>query len=262
MFTMKMFAMAAVAAAAALSAAGAQAAEFVTNGGFEAHSATVTSNTQFGGGFGGQIVNGWTGGGGAFPGNPDHLQFYYFGGTQTSVSATNEFGDPQAYFHPSLSTLSPNGGNFVALDGDGLGSSDFRGVLSQNITGLTIGNTYTLSFNWGAAQLINRTGATTEQLHVTFGSDVFDTAIVPNPSGGFSGWMTVNTNFKATSTSQLLTFLSIGSPAGLPPIAVLDGVSLHSGVPETATWAMMLVGFGGLGAMIRRRRASAAAATA
>ena len=33
-------------------------------------------------------------------------------------------------------------------------------------------------------------------------------------------------------------------------------------VPEPATWAMMLVGFGGLGAVIRRRRASADLATA
>jgi hypothetical protein len=34
------------------------------------------------------------------------------------------------------------------------------------------------------------------------------------------------------------------------------------GVPEPATWAMMLIGFGGLGAMIRRRRATTATATA
>ena len=34
------------------------------------------------------------------------------------------------------------------------------------------------------------------------------------------------------------------------------------GVPEPATWAMMLTGFGGLGALMRRRRALAVAATA
>ena len=34
------------------------------------------------------------------------------------------------------------------------------------------------------------------------------------------------------------------------------------GIPEPATWAMMLVGFGGLGAVIRRRRARSAVATA
>jgi hypothetical protein len=38
------------------------------------------------------------------------------------------------------------------------------------------------------------------------------------------------------------------------------GVVTHGGVPEPATWAMMLVGFGGLGALMRRRHAVALAA--
>ncbi|MGH6911978.1 MAG: PEPxxWA-CTERM sorting domain-containing protein, partial [Phenylobacterium sp.] len=66
-------------------------------------------------------------------------------------------------------------------------------------------------------------------------------------------------NFTATSNSQLLTFLSVGTPSGLPPIALLDGVSLTM-VPEPSTWAMMLLGFGGIGAMIRRRRQTLATA--
>ena len=39
-------------------------------------------------------------------------------------------------------------------------------------------------------------------------------------------------------------------------------VSFQSGVPEPASWAMMLVGFGGLGAVLRRRRSHAAFAAA
>jgi len=35
-----------------------------------------------------------------------------------------------------------------------------------------------------------------------------------------------------------------------------------AGVPEPATWAMMLLGFGGLGAVLRRRRSQPAVATA
>lgn len=37
-----------------------------------------------------------------------------------------------------------------------------------------------------------------------------------------------------------------------------DVIVITGGVPEPATWAMMLLGFGGLGAMMRRRRAQAA----
>ena len=46
----------------------------------------------------------------------------------------------------------------------------------------------------------------------------------------------------------------------LPPFALLSNVSLTGPVPEPATWAPMLLGFGGLGAKARRRRAVSLAA--
>jgi hypothetical protein len=79
------------------------------------------------------------------------------------------------------------------------------------------------------------------------------TGVLNVPSQGFQGWNAAHFQFQAQSTSQVLSFLSIGTPGGLPPIALLDGVSL-SIVPEPSTWAMMLLGFGGIGAIIRRRR--------
>ena len=59
------------------------------------------------------------------------------------------------------------------------------------------------------------------------------------------------------SSSQLLA----RSP--LPIILVPQGfagaaAATVTAVPEPAGWAMMLVGFGGLGALLRRRRAAAA----
>ena len=64
-----------------------------------------------------------------------------------------------------------------------------------------------------------------------------------------------------------VVLVAAGRPPGedrsetLPPsIALLDGVKLFDltrgggPVPEPATWAMMLLGFGGVGAMIRSRR--------
>ena len=46
-----------------------------------------------------------------------------------------------------------------------------------------------------------------------------------------------------------------------PPVALLSNVSLAA-VPEPVTWALMLAGFGGLGAAVRARRKIAASATA
>jgi len=67
---------------------------------------------------------------------------------------------------------------------------------------------------------------------------------------GFSS----KTGFENTATSLTLTFNSTASSAfsasatlATPPAAIGD-------VPEPASWAMMLVGFGGIGAALRSRR--------
>jgi hypothetical protein len=236
--------LAAAVAAFAITAGSAQAAELIQNGGFE--TSTYDHNYQFGADFGGQGVANWTGLGG------NHLQFYYLH-NPTSENATNQFGDPLGYFYPTFNSLSPNGGAFVGLDGD----TDYQGQISQTVNGLVVGQSYKLTFDWAAAQLINRTGDTTETLHVTFGGQSFDTETLAVASGGFSGWKKGGFTFTATQASQVLSFLSVGTPNGLPPIAALDGVSLTA-VPEPAAWGMMLMGFTGLGMMIRRRRALAA----
>jgi hypothetical protein len=82
-----------------------------------------------------------------------------------------------------------------------------------------------------------------------------NTNTTPGAPGSFSGWMLETLDFTATQTSETLSFLAVGAPAAnLPPFALLDDVSLTA-VPEPSTWAMMLVGFCGLGyAAYRRRR--------
>ncbi len=85
--------------------------------------------------------------------------------------------------------------------------------------------------------------------------------MVPVASQGFTGWMTASFDFTATSASEVLKFLSIGGPTSLPPVALLDDVSLTGdipgSVPEPATWAMMGMGFAGLGLVAYRRRRKA-----
>ncbi len=145
---------------------------------------------------------------------------------------------------------SPTGGKFVALDG----VANNRGPLTQEIDGLTPNKRYVVGFDWGATQLQNRQGQTTEQLIVGFGNATQATPVVTNASQGFTGWQHEAFTFNASGASQLLSFLSLGTPLGLPPMAVLDGVSVTA-VPEPAVWGLLVVGFGLVGFAARRRRA-------
>jgi hypothetical protein len=157
-----------------------------------------------------------------------------------------------------MPATSPNGGYFIASDGD------FQNVppgpISQSITGLTVGKSYVLSFYWAAAQQYGFSGDTSSGWNYSLGSSTGSTGNFAIPSGGFSGWLTGGSTFVATSATETLSFFSTGTGGGgEPPFALLDGVSLVQ-VPEPATWAMMLVGFGALGTAIRARRKQALAA--
>jgi len=213
----------------------AHAGDVITNGNFSSSSYAAGTNDQFGTGFGGQGVTGWQGNGG--------YNIYF--GTDVTTNAISQYATPGEHLYP---TAFPIDGAFVALDGD----TTVQGGISQSLTGLQVGKNYTLTFDWAAGQLANRSGDITEALNVSFGAQSFNTGTLNVSSGGFSGWQHVTYVFTASSANQTLSFLSVGTPNGLPPMALLDNVSLT--VPEPATWAMMLLGFGGIGAMIRRRR--------
>jgi hypothetical protein len=69
------------------------------------------------------------------------------------------------------------------------------------------------------------------------------------------GWESHTFSFKATGANATLTFASDEDTAYGP---ALDNVSITSGaVPEPATWALMIVGFGAVGATLRSRRRQA-----
>ena len=62
--------------------------------------------------------------------------------------------------------------------------------------------------------------------------------------------------YKATPTGGY-DANSHGTIAMVQTFNQVDRSDLTAGVPEPATWALMILGFGGVGALLRRRRREA-----
>ncbi len=235
----------------------AHATEFVQNGNFE--NASSGSFEYDSSQHTGSVAN-WTYND---PAGENSYNILFKTSTAVSGNPTTRFGASQGLWALPSNTGSFNiGTNFMALDGDrgSGGSNNVQGEIEQQINGLTVGAVYTLTFDFAAGQLQSRTGDTTEKLQVFLGGDMRTTDTLSVASKGAANWELETFTFTATSSSELLKFLSVGTPSGEPPMALLDNVSLQGpGVPEPATWGLMLVGVGLIGATLRRRRAAALA---
>ena len=192
--------------------------------------------------------------------NDSGYAFLYQNGTADTSGAIGEYGNTQLWGagNGGLNTIAnpPSGAPaFVALDGD------FQNKpLNQDISGLVVGGSYVVHFDYAYAQQSGFNGDTDQHLTVSLGGQSFDTPTGTNPSHGFTGWYSTDLTFTATSANETLSFLAYGN-LPVPPFALVTGVTLTGpAVPEPSTWAMMLGGFGGLGlaARLRRRRTAAA----
>lgn len=220
----------------------------ITNGGFEVNGGNGVPGYN-------TTLAGWTNGSSGSPGYS--FVFNAAPGTTSGTSADNGGASGPSgglsLWGPGNGSInglktSPDGGAFYAADGA-------YGVapLTQTVSGLTVGQGYVLNFYWGGAQQSSYDGVNTEQWQVNFGSETKFTEVLTNSSHGFTGWKYVTMSFTATSTSQLLSFLAIGTPSGVPPFVLLDGVTMQA-VPEPSTFALLGLGvFGIVGAQLRRR---------
>jgi len=166
--------------------------------------------------------------------------FLFASGAADTGGATGSYGNlklwgPNDGSDNGLPASSPTGGNFVAADG-----AFEVGAITQTVSNLFVGHAYALSFYWGGAQQKGFTGATTEGWQVSLGSETYTTSIADNASHGFTGWMQQTFNFTATTNTEVLSFLAKGTPTGVPPFSVLDGVSMTdvgtpSPTPEPST---------------------------
>ena len=130
----------------------------------------------------------------------------------------------------------PSGGNIVAINGDFLNAG-----ISQNVSGLTVGTNYLLTFEWAASQQAGYTGATSQYLAVDFGGTTVDTSVANIASKGFSGWIQESIQFTATAGTELLSINGIGN-LPVPPFALLSDVALNAAVPEPEMVSMFGIG--------------------
>ncbi len=240
--------LAALAAVAAAVPAAAGHPNLVQNGGFE--TTTLTGSSQFSDYFSGNQVAHWTTSG---------YNMLFFPGTATTTGANTQYGPGLTFWGPANGVAngysdSPTGGNYVGADG-----AYIVAPIQQTLTGLVAGHKYAVGFDWAAAQQSGFTGPTTEQWQVSLGGETHSTAVWNNPNHGFKPWSHENFVFTATATSEVLSFLAVGTPAGRPPFSLLDGVSAAA-VPEPASWALMIGGLGLVGGALRSRRTGTVAA--
>ena len=144
-----------------------------------------------------------------------------FSGVECPGSAFVAVGNCDAFFGPSGST----------------------GTISQTLSTVA-GQSYDISF-W-----LKTDGGTPSSFSASFDGAVLTT--LTNPSA--SPYTLYTYLAVATTNSTLLSFTFRDDPG----FTSIDGVSVQpaSGVPEPATWMMMLLGFGGMGMAVRRRRQS------
>jgi len=158
----------------------------------------------------------------------------------------NEFNEHD-YFYGGGPGASPQGGNLYAADGG------FQvGMLEQTVKGLTVGQTYQLSFFQASAEQKSFPGAFTASWEVGFGSQTQQSTGMVNATEGYTGWVKDTMDFTATAADEVLWFMAT-STNSYPPFLLLDGVSLTQ-VPEPATFGVVAVGLAGLAAVRRRRR--------
>ena len=229
----------------------------VTNGSFTDLTTPGVSG-KLGTNSGENTVIGWTSNN-----NSTNVQGYNF--VYTGTSTTNQNGQ---YGNASGISLwgtangvangigtSPDGGNFIAMDG-----AYEQGTLSQVLTGLTIGMDTKVYFYYAGAQQSGFTGATTEAFTVgltnttTGVEESHSTGILNNVDHGFTGWHYTYVDFVPTATTETLSFLAAGTPGGVPPFSLLDGISVVQVTPEPSTLALLGTGVLAVGGMLRRRR--------
>lgn len=149
--------------------------------------------------------------------------------------------------------------NFNAGAGPGLAEFDINGFLSLDGFGNCCTDIFTLSLNSlpiYSASFDLGGGGTNQVLLAPVGAT--QTA---NSFGLFNGGLaSLSVPLNLVDGSNSLTFAYSGVPQGTGDEAwgisnlIVTGNAFNAAIPEPSTWAMLLIGFGALGAAMRRKR--------
>ena len=169
----------------------------VTNGGFENNFGAGQFNQTLPGSAGGQNANhpGTTADGWIVTGTKRQFAFIFksnnsFTTSNGHVGPASEFANPSGFNTLPLwgnsGDASPDGNDFYGVD-----STYHPSALTQEIGGLVVGHTYTLTFDYAAAQQFDYDGNTIDDWVVTLGGQTI-------------------------ATTNILSFQAMAFPAGLP----------------------------------------------
>ena len=224
-----------VAAIALLSAAAPAAAAGLINGSFEQPATVTTIALHAANPAQASFITGWT-----------------------VVDTTADGDDDVQYFNNSafgaVGVVGTDGAYLLDLTGD---TGRGKGVASDLI-GVSSGTAYRVGFDVGAFFVAG---------YGSFGDATVDLLVNDVLAGSFtntmslssagSDWQRFTYDFVASGPTAKLTFLSSTALTSSNLGVGLDNVTFDTvggGVPEPATWAMMILGFGMAGAAARARR--------
>ena len=141
--------------------------------------------------------------------------------------------------------LAADGTHYVSFGHNGSSG----GSISQDFATVA-GRTYTLRYSVAEQQGVDASQVL--RATVTSGAQVLSRDANPT-----SSWVQQSLSFVASDSTATVTFLDATPPGGgASSNLTLDAVSVTAAgaAPEPSSWAMMLLGVGGLGGMMRNRR--------
>jgi len=165
------------------------------------------------------------------------------------------FLNPTGEFWTSFGGVaSPDGGSYLGIqDLDSFFPRVNVGGFTQNVGGLQVGATYTLTFY----SMTNHDAfdeAARQDWIVSFGNATLTGQ--QTHFTGYSDWVQSTLVFTAQATAQALTFVAEYLPGSYPEMLNIDGIALTktaAPVPEPAQGALLLGGLLAIGADARRR---------